>query len=57
LDKKEPIEGEGWEMVKKAVKLGKQNGGMSAAKANSLYDLTEDQKSELYDIEEGKDAT
>jgi hypothetical protein len=54
LDKKEPIEGEDYEMVKEAVKLGKQNGGMSAAKANSLYDLTDDQKSELYDIEEGK---
>lgn len=52
LQEKEKVEGEDWEMVKEAVKLGKNNGGMSAAKANQLYDLTNDQKSELYDIEE-----
>lgn len=55
LQDKEALEDEDWQMVKEAVKMGKENGGMSAAKANNLYDLTADQKSELYDIEEGND--
>jgi hypothetical protein len=51
---REPVEGEDYEMVKEAVKLGKENGGMSAAKAAQRYKLTEEQSEELYEIEEGK---
>ena len=55
LQDKEEVEGEDWELLKEAVKIGKQNGGMSAAKANNTYNLTADQKETLFDIEEGND--
>lgn len=48
LQEPEPIEGTDWEMLKEAVKLG----NMSWARANELYELTEEQKEELYEITE-----
>lgn len=49
---KEPVDGEDWEMLKESVKLGR----MSAVTANKRYDLTDEQREKLYDIEEGNDA-
>ena len=51
LEEREPVEGEDWEMLKESIKLG----NMSSGKAIQRFELTEEQKSELYDIEE--DAT
>lgn len=42
------VEGDDWEMLKEAVKLG----NMSAVKANKRWDLTDEQQEELLEIEE-----
>ena len=47
------VEGKDWELLKEAVKQGRYSSG----KAIKQNDLTAEQKSELYDIEEGKDAS
>lgn len=51
LEKKEPVEGEDWEMLKEAVKMG----NMSAVKAVQRFKLTEKQSDELYEIEKNKE--